>query len=877
MGHVGNRAWRICAFALLVLSAVATVRTGSAQSIVLDLTRQPLVDGLAQIASQTGTDIVYAERLVHGVLVSCRYRGTRIQDALDCLLEETRLVARWTGGTQFVLVESAALRSRFPVAGFVRDAASRAPLAGAHIYLPELERGAIANRTGYFSFPSLPAGPHRLRISYIGYRTLDTLVVATAQPMRFSMTSAALESGMVVVEAIEPRPGDRTPLPGMEAPPMNRLERLPASLGGKDLLEALSWLPGVRRSGEVTGGLLIRGAGPDQNLYLLDGAPVYHPWHAFSLISTFQTETFRSVRLYRGAFPAEFGGRLSAVLDAELSDGKGTEPQARAAVNTHSGRFLIETPITSRSSFMLGGRRSYIDRLIGRSHPVVDEAGRRDTLRTGYYFYDWTAKIVFRPDRQSRLSITSYTGKDDLDLRLPFDLSLDLSSWLRPADLFFEIGEFWRNRTLSARYERLLSTRWYLTVTGYDSRYRAREAAFLRPTLAASVQSDYGVDLRDLGLRADLDYYRYVNTDIRMGIQVVDRTFDSDVDAIIQYNPGLTEVLRQESSADATEVAAWIQSTWRARPYLEISSGLRAAAFGSDRLARLEPRLSFQWTIHPHRLLIKGSVSRTYQYLHRVRDRHSYLYDIVSTRWIPSAAETPPAKGTEYAVGLESTLRWVHLRTGAYVRFQENVLLPRDAFQSKEDLSGPGIEIGTLLGQYVQGQARASGLETSVTVERTRLLASLSLSAERSVTRSPEQESFRPARFDVPRSLRGFAEYRSGSWAWSLGLTLRSGYPITVPRARYSLSGPLEDTEIAYLYRPDFHNGRLPVYHRLDASVARRATWLGTSLRFQLQVYNVLNQRNVIDRLFEPTETGYEVRNRRGLPLIPLFEIEMIL
>jgi TonB-dependent receptor-like protein/carboxypeptidase family protein len=877
MGHPGRFRRKFFAIATIACAIAATHGPANAQSISLQLVDAPLTEGLAILTSQAGVDVVFAERLVREVRTSCAYRGEDPGEALRCLLRNTGLRARSTGLRQYVLLARGA---RVSVSGFITDGESGRPLPGAHVLLVALGRGAIANRTGYFLFPAETARPYRVQVSYVGYALLDTVVVATRRPVSFELQPTAISGGAVLVESMEPRPGEHQGMPGMAAPPMSRLERLPAALGGRDLIEALTWLPGIRRAGEVTGGLIIRGAGPDQNLYLLDGAPVYHPWHAFSLISTFQTETFRSVRLYRGATPAEFGGRLSGVLDAELSDGRGAEPAARAAVNVHSARFLIETPITPRSSFMLGGRRSYVDRIIGRSHPVSDEFGRRDTLRTGYYFYDWTAKLVFRPDQKSRLSITSYTGLDDLDLRLPFDLSLDLSSWLKPADLLFEIAESWRNQVVSARYERLLSQHWYLTSTVYDSRYEASEGAFLRPTLTASVRSAYQVEVRDLGLRMDMDYFRSAESQVRLGAQVVDRTFGSEVDALIQYNPGLSERLKQQSNSKAIEFSAYAQDTWRPSAALQIITGLRVAAFGSDRLVRLEPRFSMQWAAHPRLLILRASATRNYQYLHRIRDRNSYLYDMVSSRWIPSGGQTAPAKGTEYSVGIESHfVPKLELRGDIYLRRQEHILLPRDQAQSKDRLAGPGIELGTLLGQYVAGQGRASGIELSANLETRSIFGSFALTAERSRTRAPElgETEFRPSRFDVPLALRSFVEYRTGSWSLAAGATVRSGYPITVPEASYEITGPVSTDPVTYLYRPAPHNGRLPTYQRVDVSASRSFQWMDGQWRFQLQLYNVLNYRNVINRFFEPRDGSVITTNRRGLPILPLFELEVVL
>ncbi|MBO6574843.1 MAG: carboxypeptidase regulatory-like domain-containing protein [Rhodothermales bacterium] len=872
---MGHEAGRNCILIVIMALLGAMAAPAQAQEIRLQETTTPLAEALVRLAGQTSVDLVYAQSLVQNVTISCAYTGPSALNALRCLLRGTGLDARTTRPGQIVIVEAAEPIRRRTVSGLVSDD-SGLPLAGAHVFLTDLSRGAITNRTGFFTFPDMRSGLHRVRISFLGFAPLDTLIAASDRPAAIRLRTEAVSAQDVLVESSEPRPGDRTPLPGMVAPPIARLERLPASLGGQDLLEALTWMPGIRRAGEVTGGLLVRGAGPDQNLYLLDGAPVYHPWHAFSLISTFQTETFRSVRVFRGAFPAEFGGRLSAVLDAELSDGRGPEPRASGAVNTHSARFLIEAPLSERASFMLGGRRSYVDRLIGREHPVEDDLGRKDTLKTGYYFYDWTAKLVFRPDDLSRVSITSYRGRDDLDLRLPFDVSLDLSSWLRPTDLLFEVSEWWRNRVVSVRYERLLSTRWYLTATSYDSRYQAREGAYLRPTLASDVRSTYGVDIRDAGLRVDMDYFRSDRHEFRMGWQAVSREFDSDVDALIRYNPDLFERLQEESNVRSVELSGYAQDTWRPSRHLEVLAGLRAVAFGSDRQIRLEPRLSAQWTLHPRLLLARGSFTRSYQYLHRIRDRHSFLYDIVSSRWIPSSRSADPARGTEWAVGLETRPRAYTIRLGGYLRRQHRVLLPRDVFQSKDDLSGPGIEVGTLLGQYEPGEARAFGVEAGLGHAGRRWMSQLSLTAERSDAR-PEtgNQPFRPTRFDVPLAGRLYVERRWGAWSLGGAAVLRSGYPITVPEARYELSGPLDQEPVTYLYRPTVHNGRLPAYGRIDISAARDFRWLDAAWHVRLQLYNVLNHRNVIDRFYEPEGSRVVTRNQRGLPILPLFELRL--
>jgi hypothetical protein len=864
---------------LLALIAAAGPRQASAQVFSFDGREMSLREALRVFADASGWDVVYADRLVADHRTTCRYVGASPTEALACLLRGTGLEARIATDRQVVLVPAGrAVRTRGTLAGYVLDRGSGEVLPGAHVYLPDLRRGAVTSRAGYFAFPDLPAGSHRVQVSFIGFAPIDTLLGTAGAPVILTMGSGMIETRAVVIESSGTGRADLGLVPGLVAIPVQRLQQLPASLGGQDLLEALKWMPGVARAGEVTGGLVVRGAGSDQNLYLVDGAPVYHPWHAFSLVSSFQTETFRQIRLYRGAFPAEYGGRLSAVLDAELSDGRRTEPRAVASVGALSARFLIESPITTQSSFMLSGRRSYIDRIIGRTHPVEDDAGRRDTLRTGYHFYDWSAKVVYRPDKDARISASYYTGGDRLDLRLPFDISLDRNSWLRPSDLLFEIDEAWRNTLFSVRFERLLAEEWYLTATTYDARYTAHEGAFVQPTLTAAVRSRYDVSIRDLGASVDIDHYRSLRHQLRGGVRIVRRRFDSSVDATIGYAPGVSEGMAQESGMDDVELSTFGQSVWHPVRPLHVVSGLRADYFADGNHARLAPRLSVQYAIDPALLVLQAAFSRNHQFLHRVRDRFSFLYDLVSSRWVPSGEEVRPAGGTQLSLGLESRpAEGLELRAGTYVRRSSGLLLPRDEFRTKDGLPGPGIELGTLLSQYVTGNERGTGAEFDVTVDRGPWLVMVSYTASRTQNRSVSlpDPGWRPARFDVPHALDAFVRWRGSRWSAGASATWRSGYPVTVPVARYDVWDPSTGTTSSYLHRPTINNGRLPAYFRTDVDVSWGFAGLGAAWSLRIQLYNVLARRNVIDRTYEPTDDGVSVRNRLGLPLIPLFEIRM--
>lgn len=851
-------------------------------SIEIRVTEAPLETALVQVRAQADLDLVYADRLVNGRTATCSYTGSDAATALECVLDGTGVQAERVRHGQYVLVADSTdansqKRPRGALKGYVVDAQTGERLPGAHVYLRDLEVGATTNRDGYFVVSNLPPETYAVRISYLGYRSIDTTLTAGDGAARIPLTQTSIESEGIVVEAGTLNTNGDERLPGMMSVALDRLDRLP-SFGEPDLFRALQWTPGIRKSEVTGGGLSVRGANPDQNLYLLDGAPVYHPWHAFSLISTFQTQTLRSTDVYRGTFPVQYGGRLAGVLDAQMKDGSREAPKAEAAIGVLSGRFRVETPLASSTSFMLAGRRSYVDKLIGRRHPVTGKNGRRDTLRTGYVFFDTSAKLTHRFGENHRLSLSYYHGRDDLDLRLPFDLSLDFSSWLRPADLLFEVAQNWDNRIFSAQHRYLAGDETFVTTTGYYSKYRAQEASFVQPTTTASLSSDYRVRLSDVGFKIRANHYHSVSHEIMAGLQVSALRFEGLLDSKLQRSRGTVTRQEQESRLNDVKIAGYVQDTWTPTPEWTVETGVRGSYFSGGDYAHLMPRMNAQYVAHPRWLVLEGSMSVHAQYLHRLRDRYSLAYDLVSSRWIPSSNRVRPATGGKVGLGTQTQLRpgWT-LELDAYARETRNILVPADFFQEKEGIEGPGIEVGALLGQYRTGTERAFGLELSTIFEAPPWRGRFVMSAGRTFVRAPARSGrrWRPSSLDVPLSVRATLGWEGGGWSATVASELRSGYPVTVPVARYRLGDPTETDPTAYLYRPQVNNGRLPPYLRVDLTVSYQFQLLSASWTASVEVFNATDRNNILDQTYQPSDTGVNIDRQRGLPLLPLLELEM--
>ena len=569
-------------------------------------------------------------------------------------------------------------------------------------------------------------------------------------------------------------------LPGMISMRGQKLEEAPRFGGERDLLQSLQNTPGVYKAGVFNNGLLVRGGFSDQNLYLIDGAPVYHPWHAFNLISTFHADAFDDIKFYKGAFPAEHGGRLSSVLDARLKDGRSSAPTARVGMSVLSGRFIIESPLTRNSSFMIAGRRSYIDKLIGSEHPVQDANGTRDTLRTGYHFSDITAKLSITPNKKNTLSLSYYSGNDILDLRLPFNLSLDFNSWLRPAELFFEVDHNWGNRLYTFQHQAIPSSKVLITNTIYRSSYNAREGEFVQPTSNSSLNSQYQVQVRDIGFRSDITINGSDQHNFQTGFHIVDHQFDSSIDASIYRSEGARDSLVQESSLDALEIASYVQHSWIFSPTFFIQPGVRVSYFSSGSHLYLSPRLNIQKIVDPDYLILKGSIGSQVQYIQRLRDRYSFMYDLVSSRWVPTSENLNPSRSFQISMEANSSpYTWLDVSIESYWRSSRNVLIPRDVFQQKDGIDGPGIEVATLLSQYTPGLSRAYGVEISTLFNIHPWRIGIDYSGTKSKNRAPlvGDVNYHPSLFDVPRLLRSSMSRTFSKWHFTPILYVQEWIP----------------------------------------------------------------------------------------------------
>ncbi len=306
------------------------------------------------------------------------------------------------------------------VSGYIEDGASGEKLISAIVYAPKLGIGEETNNYGFFSL-NLPKGEQKLTVSYAGYQPFElNLDLRSDTSITFRLKSIELET--VTISAKKQDRIENKVQMSQVTVPIEQIKKLPALLGEVDVLKALQLLPGVKSGGEGQNGLYVRGGSPDQNLIMLDGVPLYNVSHIGGFVSVFNGDAIRNVTLTKGGFPARFGGRLSSVIEIDMKEGNLKEYHGEGGIGTLSSRMTYEGPIVKdKASFMVSGRRTYVDLL---ARPIIKSVNRKENKRNGTNndlglrldFYDLNAKVNYKINDKHRIYLSAYTGDDGLNV-----------------------------------------------------------------------------------------------------------------------------------------------------------------------------------------------------------------------------------------------------------------------------------------------------------------------------------------------------------------------------------------------------------------------------------------------------------------------------
>ncbi|NTW25143.1 MAG: TonB-dependent receptor, partial [Lentimicrobium sp.] len=299
-------------------------------------------------------------------------------------------------------------QQKHSISGYVREQGSRELLPGVNIYLPELKAGTTTNNYGFYSI-TLPEGNYEIRYSFIGYQPVILEAALNQDIVQDIILIPSITLSEVEISAEKAERISESSRISMISLPVNQVKDLPALFGEKDVFKALQLMPGVQKGSEGNSGIYVRGGGPDQNLIILDDAPVYNASHLFGFFSIFNGDALKSVELTKGGFPARYGGRLSSVVEMTMKDGNKQKLSGEAGIGLISSRLVLEGPIKKdTASFLISARRTYIDVLI---KPFMNDDGK-----AGYYFYDLNAKMNYDFSPKNKIYLSGYFGRDKFNV-----------------------------------------------------------------------------------------------------------------------------------------------------------------------------------------------------------------------------------------------------------------------------------------------------------------------------------------------------------------------------------------------------------------------------------------------------------------------------
>lgn len=522
----------------------------------------------------------------------------------------------------------------YTISGFINEKGSKESLPGVNIYAPKLKVGATSNNYGFYSL-TLPADSVELIVTYVGYQPqvfkLDLRKnIQLDIPLQTSIDLQEVEVSAEKAEKIS----QEVQMSKIDIP-VEQIKNMPALLGEKDVLKTIQLLPGVQKGSEGSSGIYVRGGGPDQNLIILDDATVYNASHLFGFFSLFNGDALKSVELTKGGFPARYGGRLSSVIEMQMKDGNKEKIRGEAGIGLISSRLTLEGPIIkNKASFLVSARRTYIDVL---ARPFIKAASG---AKTGYYFYDFNAKLNYILDYKNKLYLSGYFGKDKFYFENKFDASNKMEA---------QLG--WGNATGTLRWNHLINEKTFSNVSAIftDFLFDIKD----KQTYAGSYYNlHYYSGIRDFSVKWDIDYTPGTKHYIKMGMLATYHYFRPS--AIVASSSYAADNLSKKTRIDTYETALYVEDDFKISEKWRTSAGLRLSNFNvrGKSYVNPEPRLSLRYLIRPT-LSVKASYAAMNQYLHLLSNSG---FGLPTDLWVPATNRIKPQQSQQVALGLAKDL-----------------------------------------------------------------------------------------------------------------------------------------------------------------------------------------------------------------------------
>ncbi|MBP5548269.1 MAG: TonB-dependent receptor [Bacteroidales bacterium] len=734
----------------------------------------------------------------------------------------------------------------YTISGTIRSANSGETLISATIYDQVSGKGALTNAQGRYSL-TLPKGEVRLRISYVGYQTwIDTFQLEANRELNISLQSSTqLQTVTITADRVSSHKSSQMSVIDV---PLEHIKSVPVLFGETDVLKALQLLPGVQSGTEGMSGIYVRGGGPDQNLFLLDGVPLYNVNHLGGFFSAFNADAIKGVTLYKGSFPAHFGGRLSSVLDITTNDGNDKRLHGNATIGAIAAKVNLEGPLwKDKTTFNVSFRRTYFDILMQpmiMSLAAMENMGRTNL---GYYFYDLNAKVTHRFSDRSRLIGSWYSGDDKIYARMKYTYTYDYST----SEEIMKLGYNWGNLVGSLRWNYELTPKLFMNLTGAYTRYRNDVSVGIEENEYYYTNMDYykaemtyKSGIRDITAKVDFDYHPNPDHMVKFGGNYVYHIFQPDVTGT-KYEEnysGTTNVFDTvigESKVFANEISAFIEDDWTISDAFKVNGGVNLTGFAVQGkfYPSPQPRLSGRWMLSDD-LSIKAGYSYMTQYMHQLSNSSISL---PTDLWVPVTKRIEPMKAHQVAAGVFYTWSGIaDFSMEAYYKKMKNML------EYKDGASFLGTSTGWEDKVYM-GDGWSYGLELLAQRTIGNITGWIGYTWSRTMRQFDREgqminngEPF-PAKYDRRHDLSIMVSYKPNKrFDCSATWVLSSGNTGTLAMQEYY--DPTTGQTIYYI--ESRNNFRMPAYHRLDVGVNFHKEKKHGVSTWSLSVYNLYNRKN---------------------------------
>jgi hypothetical protein len=746
--------------------------------------------------------------------------------------------SRLVAGVFALLCSHSFAQQKYAVSGTVKDKTSGEALIGASVYLREMPKYGVASNTYGFYSITAPAGNYTLVVSFAGYQS-DSVKLILNKNISYTVELFRMVDSLqeVVVNASKTNGNVSNPIMGVQKISIRDIKTIPVIFGAQDLLKTIQLLPGVQSGGDGSSGFYVRGGGADQNLILLDGATVYNPFHLLGFFSAFNSDAIKDVTLYKGAVPAEYGGRLSSVLDVTMKDGDAKQFQGSGGIGLIASRINLEGPIGNKEngSYIVSARRTYADMFLKLSRDT-------DINKSTLYFYDLNAKANYRFGSKDQIFLSGYFGKDNFGMSNTFGMN-------------------YGNATATLRWNHVFNNRLFANTSIIYSKYNY--AVNINSTanyVTNSTSSNSSISLtsyiQDAYFKEDMQYYAGEGSKINFGVEVIHHTTSPGV--ISAYGNSNFNSLNLQNRR-ALESAVYFSHYLTLSDKLNLNYGLRASLFTMlgpgtfytyDSLGNtidssvyssgkavvnyfnLEPRASVNYKLTDNSSL-KFSYTRTSQNLHLLSNS-TYLNP--TDIWIPSSNNVKPETSDQISFGYYRNFKDDRYEFSSEIYYRD-LQHQIDYKNGAQLIANEYVE-----SQLIFGKGRAYGLELFLKKKYGKLTGWISYTLSRTERQftGVNDGSWYPANQDRTHDISVVGIYKlNKKWTLSSDFVYYTGNAVTWPSGKYEVDG-----RVAFIYTE--RNGyRMPPYNRLDFS----ATLQGKKTKkfdsnWVFSLYNVYGREN---------------------------------